>query len=91
MMRLSAIRRLSTLTRPNATNSINRNETVVMGCVCYDPAIDDIWHGIKTFLTGRGVPFDYVLFTNYEMQVRSLVNGHIDAAWNGPIAVRVRT
>lgn len=33
-----------------------------------------------------GSTLDYVLFTNYEAQIRSLVNGHIDAAWNGPIA-----
>lgn len=60
--------------------------SVVMGCVCYDPAINEIWSGIKGYLIGKGVPFDYILFTNYEAQVRSLVNGHIDVAWNGPIA-----
>jgi phosphonate transport system substrate-binding protein len=68
------------MSSPKATS------TVVMGCVCYDPAINDIWSGIKSYLVGRGVPFDYVLFTNYEAQVQSLVNGHIDVAWNGPIA-----
>jgi cation diffusion facilitator CzcD-associated flavoprotein CzcO len=57
-----------------------------MGCVCYDPAINEIWSGIKGYLIGKGVPFDYILFTNYEAQVHSLVNGHIDVAWNGPIA-----
>jgi dimethylaniline monooxygenase (N-oxide forming) len=64
----------------------NSKPTVVMGCVCYDPAINDIWSGIKGYLIGKGVPFDYVLYTNYEAQVQSLVNGHIDVAWNGPIA-----
>jgi dimethylaniline monooxygenase (N-oxide forming) len=60
---------------------------LVMGCVCYDPAVEDIWAGIRTYLRDqRGVHFDYVLFTNYEAQVRSLLNGHIDLAWNGPIA-----
>ena len=75
-------RHVSTLTQRVSSP----NTTVVMGCVCYDPAVGDIWSGIKGYLIGRGVPFDYVLFTNYEAQIRSLVNGHIDAAWNGPIA-----
>jgi dimethylaniline monooxygenase (N-oxide forming) len=89
MMRLATIRRLSTPTRPYTSRSSIKTDidtTVVMGCVCYDPAVGDIWAGIKTFLKGQGVPFDYVLFTNYEAQVRSLVNGHIDVAWNGPLA-----
>jgi ABC-type phosphate/phosphonate transport system substrate-binding protein len=30
--------------------------------------------------------FDYRLFTNYEAQVGALVEGHIDVAWNGPVA-----
>jgi ABC-type phosphate/phosphonate transport system substrate-binding protein len=57
-----------------------------MGCICDDPAIYDIWSGIQTFLMDRGGPFDYVFFTNYEAQVCSLVNEHIDVARNGPMA-----
>ena len=30
--------------------------------------------------------FDFVLYTNYEQQVRALLNGHIHIAWNGPLA-----
>ena len=60
---------------------------LLMGCVCYDPSVGDIWSGIKDYLVmEKGVPFDYVLFTNYTAQVRSLVREHIDVAWNGPIA-----
>jgi dimethylaniline monooxygenase (N-oxide forming) len=48
--------------------------------------VGDIWSGIKKHLISKGVSFDFVLFTNYEAQVRSLLNSHIDVAWNGPIA-----
>lgn len=37
-------------------------------------------------LLSRGVDLDYVTFTNYERQVNALLHGHIDIAWNGPLA-----
>ena len=36
--------------------------------------------------TTRGLPFDYVLYTNYERQVEAHFAGHIDVAWNSPLA-----
>ena len=66
------------------------NQRLLMGCVAYDPAVGQIWDGIKDYLissSGGNLPyFDYVLFTNYEQQVSALVDGHIDVAWNGPVA-----
>jgi dimethylaniline monooxygenase (N-oxide forming) len=60
---------------------------LVMGCVCYDPAVYDVWDGIKDYLVEEAkIPFDYVLYTNYEQQVVSLLKQHIDVAWNGPLA-----
>ena len=65
---------------------------ILLGCVSYDPAVGQIWDGIKQYLNsshgGKLGPstFDYVLFTNYEQQVSALLEGHIDVAWNGPIA-----
>jgi hypothetical protein len=65
-------------------------QRVLMGCVSYDPAVGNIWDGIKEWLTsssGGNLPhFDYVLFTNYEQQVSALLDGQIDVAWNGPVA-----
>lgn len=65
-------------------------QRLLMGCVAYDPAVGNIWDGIKDYLTsssGGNLPhFDYVLFTNYEQQVSALVDGQIDVAWNGPVA-----
>lgn len=59
---------------------------LVMGAVCYDPKVVTIWTGFRRWLTDNGLPFDYVLYSNYERQVEDLVSGRIDAAWNSPLA-----
>eukprot|EP00438_Fugacium_kawagutii_P036134 Skav217545 [mRNA] locus=scaffold4393:31573:32672:- [translate_table: standard] len=41
---------------------------------------------MKTYLNSAGCPFDFILFTNYERQVAALMAGHVDIAWNGPVA-----
>ena len=78
-------------TRALATNSAScfviPDDTLLMGCVSYDPAVGDIWTQMKQYLQNTGVDnFDFVLFTNYEQQVRALLNGHVHIAWNGPLA-----
>ncbi|HEX6737102.1 MAG TPA: phosphate/phosphite/phosphonate ABC transporter substrate-binding protein [Vicinamibacteria bacterium] len=50
-----------------------------------------IWEGIRAYFRGRGVALDFALFSNYERQVEELLAGHIDVAWNTPLAhVRVQ-
>lgn len=61
-------------------------EQVLLGCVSYDPAVGTIWDKMRAYLVSAGCPFDFVLFTNYEQQVAALLKGHIDIAWNGPVA-----
>lgn len=63
-----------------------KDESVVLGAVSYDPAISTIWEKMKAYLISAGCPFDFVLFTNYERQVAALMAGHVDIAWNGPVA-----
>ena len=63
-----------------------RSEQVLLGAVAYDPAVSAVWEKLKTYMITAGVPFDFVLFTNYEQQVGALLDGTIDIAWNGPIA-----
>jgi len=58
----------------------------VMGAVAYDPKVVTIWDGFRRYLRARGLPFEYVLFPHYEMQVEELVAGRIHAAWNSPLA-----
>lgn len=67
------------------------NSTILLGAVAYDPKVVAIWEGIRDFFRAQGVPLDFVLFSNYERQVDELLKGHIDIAWNTPLAhVRVR-
>jgi ABC-type phosphate/phosphonate transport system substrate-binding protein len=50
-----------------------------------------IWEGIRDHFRAEGVPLDFALFSNYERQVEELLRGHIDVAWDTPLAhVRVK-
>jgi ABC-type phosphate/phosphonate transport system substrate-binding protein len=65
--------------------------TLLMGAVAYDPKTVTIWTGFRSWLTARGLPFDFVLYSHYERQVEDLVAGRIHAAWNSPLAwIRAR-
>jgi len=62
-----------------------------MGAVAYDPKVVTIWEGFRSWFASEGLPFDFVLYSNYERQVDDLLDGHIHAAWNSPLAwVRAR-
>jgi ABC-type phosphate/phosphonate transport system substrate-binding protein len=59
---------------------------LTLGAVAYDPKVVTIWDGFKAFFVAAGLPFDYVLYTNYERQVEAHLRGEIDVAWNSPLA-----
>jgi len=64
---------------------------ILLGAVAYDPKVVTIWEGIRAYFRAEGVPLDFALFSNYERQVDALLAGHIDIAWNTPLAhVRVQ-
>ena len=62
------------------------DDALVMGAVAYDPKVVTIWDGFRAWLRAHDLPFDYVLYSNYERQVEDLVAGRIHAAWNSPLA-----
>ena len=67
------------------------DSTILLGAVAYDPKVVAIWEGIRDYFNDAGAPFDFVLFSNYERQVQALLAGHVDIAWNTPLAhVRVQ-
>ena len=37
-----------------------------LGAVAYDAKVVTIWDGFLRFFAERGLPFDYILYTNYE-------------------------
>ncbi len=68
-----------------------QNDVLLMGAVAYDPKVITIWDGFRRWLIAHDLPFDYLLYSNYERQVEDLVTGRIHAAWNSPLAwVRAR-
>ena len=63
----------------------------VLGAVAYDPKVVTIWEGFKAWFAQQGFAFDYMLYSNYERQVEAHAAGHVDVAWNSPLAwVRAR-
>ena len=65
-------------------------QRIAVGAVAYDPKVVTIWEMINDFFRARGIPSDYVLFSNYEAQVEALLSRSIDIAWNTNLAyVRV--
>ena len=59
---------------------------LVLGAVAYDQKVVPIWDGFLQYFGLRGLPFDYVLFSNYERQVEAQMRGHFHVAWNSPLA-----
>jgi ABC-type phosphate/phosphonate transport system substrate-binding protein len=59
---------------------------ILVGAVIYDPKVAVIWDIIKDFFWAQGCPMDYVFYSNYALQVEALLAGHIDIAWNSPLA-----
>ena len=61
-------------------------KTILLGAVAYDPKVVGIWDIIRDYSNEYRCKLDYVLFSNYERQVDSLLKGHIDIAWNTNVA-----
>lgn len=61
-------------------------KTLLLGAVAYDPKVVGVWDIIRDYSNEYGLKLDYVLFSNYERQVDSLLKGHIDIAWNTNVA-----
>lgn len=62
------------------------DKPLLLGAVAYDPKVVTIWDGFQKYFADHGLPFDYILYTNYERQVEALFQGHIHVAWNSPLA-----
>lgn len=60
--------------------------SLLIGAVAYSPKVVTIWEGFRSHFCEYGVDMDYVLFSNYERQLESLLSGVIDIAWNTPLA-----
>jgi len=68
------------------SSSIATTENLVLAAVTYDPKVVTIWEGFKEYFLGRGLPFDFVLYSTYGAQVEAALAGHVHVAWNSPLA-----
>jgi phosphonate transport system substrate-binding protein len=57
-----------------------------IGAVAYDPKVITIWEGFLPYFAKHGAEIDYVLYSNYDAQVRANLAGEVDIAWNSPLA-----
>jgi len=64
----------------------SRNAELTIGAVAYAPKVVTIWEGIREYLNDRGLQTEYALYSSYPALVDALVAGHIDIAWNTPLA-----
>ncbi|CAN5131267.1 hypothetical protein BH09PSE6_BH09PSE6_04510 [soil metagenome] len=62
------------------------DRVLVLGAVAYAPKVVTIWEGFKRHLVAHGLPFDFVLYSNYERQVEDQFDGRTHLAWNSPLA-----
>jgi len=63
-----------------------RKADLTIGAVAYAPKVVTIWEGIRAYLCDRGLQTEYALYSSYTALVDALVAGHIDIAWNTPLA-----
>ena len=61
-------------------------DTLLLGAVAYDAKVVTIWDGFQRWFRERSLPFDYVLYSNYERQVEQHFAGAFHVAWNSPLA-----
>jgi phosphonate transport system substrate-binding protein len=59
---------------------------ILIGAVAYDPRVVPIWEGMRDYFREAGMPIDYLLFSNYDSQVKALLTRQIDIAWNTNLA-----
>jgi phosphonate transport system substrate-binding protein len=64
----------------------NGNAELKIGACAYAPKVVTIWEGIREYLRDRGLRTEYVLYSSYPALVDAFVAGHIDIAWNTPLA-----
>lgn len=62
------------------------NKKIKLGAVLYSPQVTVVWNIITKYFKTEGIDLECVFFKDYRKQVKSLVAGEIDVAWNSPLA-----
>lgn len=64
----------------------NGRTELKIGAVAYAPKVVTIWEGMREYLRDRGLQSEYALYSSYPALIDALVAGHVDIAWNTPLA-----
>jgi ABC-type phosphate/phosphonate transport system substrate-binding protein len=65
--------------------------TILLGAVAYDAKVLSFWDALRDHFRAHAVALDFALFSSYERQVEALLAGHVDVAFDSPLAhVRVK-
>jgi phosphonate transport system substrate-binding protein len=59
---------------------------VRIGAVAYAPSAVTVFENLRRYFAKTDLPIDYVLYSNYDSLVDALKSGHVDIAWNTPLA-----
>ncbi|HTU17398.1 MAG TPA: PhnD/SsuA/transferrin family substrate-binding protein [Gemmataceae bacterium] len=57
-----------------------------IGAVAYAPSALTVFQNLRRYFAKHDLPIDYVLYSNYDALVEALRKGHVDIAWNTPLA-----
>lgn len=63
-----------------------RHRVVRIGAVAYAPSAVTVFENLRRQFAKTDLPVDYVLYSNYDALVDALKKGHVDIAWNTPLA-----
>lgn len=65
--------------------------TILIGAVAYDARALTLWEAMREHFRAHGIALEFALFSTYERQIEALLAGHVDVAYDGPLAhVRVK-
>ncbi len=60
---------------------------LLIGATAADPAnAVVIWNAVRRWFVERGLPVEYALYSTYDAMGEALLAGHLDIAWNAPMA-----
>ena len=63
-----------------------KGPVVRIGAVAYAPSAVTVFEGLRRYFATNGMAIDYVLYSNYDALGKALREGHVDIAWNTPLA-----
>lgn len=72
--------------RPTAGEKAVPPRVLRIGAVAYAPSAVTVFDNLRRYFAKTDLPVDYVLYSNYHALVDALRNGHVDIAWNTPLA-----